>query len=45
MNWMFHNTIRILGFIALAIYFDKWWLVFFALLFLIIDKKEEIKND
>ncbi len=31
--WAFKNTIAILAWTALAILFDKWWIAFFALLF------------
>lgn len=33
-NLLFDNTIRIFLFIILAIVFDKWWIIFFSLLFL-----------
>lgn len=32
---MLNNTLRILGFIVLAIAFKHWWIVFFALLFMV----------
>ena len=31
---LFSNTVRILGFIALAIIFGKWWIVLFSPIFL-----------
>ena len=35
------NTIRILGFIMLAIVFQKWWISLFSTLFLIIKDNEK----
>ena len=37
------NTIRVLGFIVLAMFFGKWWIVLFSALFLtyIDDDKEK----
>ncbi len=31
---LFDNTVRISLFIILAIVFEKWWIIFFSLLFL-----------
>ena len=42
-NMAVNNTIRILGFIGLAIFFDKWWLSLFSAFFLLSFDKE--KND
>ena len=33
--WATNNTIRLLGFIALAIAFDKWWIVIFSEIFML----------
>ena len=35
------NTIRVLAFIGLAIYFDKWWIVLLSGLFLSYEKDEK----
>lgn len=37
------NTVRVLGFIVLAMFFGKWWIVLFSALFLtyIDDDKEK----
>ena len=35
------NTICVLAFIGLAIYFDKWWIALFSALFLSSAKKSE----
>ena len=44
---MIYNTLMILGFIGLSIYFNKWWIVFFALLFVHTYKEHinESEND
>ena len=31
---LINNTVRIIGFIALAIFFKKWWICLLAVLFL-----------
>lgn len=40
------NTIRVIAFVILAIYFEKWWIALFALLFLSYfeDEKEDKDN-
>ena len=37
---MINNTIRIICFAALAAYFNKWWIVLFAGLFVILEKNK-----
>ena len=31
---MFNNTLRILAFVAVAVIFEKWWLVFLVIFFI-----------
>lgn len=38
------NTIRVLGFILLAIAFNRWWIVFFSALFMTYIDDEEIER-
>ena len=40
---MVNNTIRILIFGLLAIFFNKWWIVLFSALFLVYEKDESEK--
>lgn len=44
--WAFKNTICTALWIVLAIFFDKWWIAFFSVLFLseFPNEKEEDKN-
>lgn len=37
---MINNTIRIICFAALAAYFNKWWIVLFAYLFIISEENK-----
>ena len=39
--FMINNTIRILGFIALAMFFGKWWISLFGALFLMTHHDDE----
>lgn len=39
------NTIRIIAFVILAIYFEKWWIVLFSGLFLAYFKDEKGDKD
>ena len=39
------NVISLMCFTILAIVFQKWWIVFFALLFWVIVEREETEDD
>ena len=39
------NTIRVIAFVILAIYFEKWWIALFAGLFLAYFKDEKEDKD
>ena len=40
------NILKLIGFIILAIYFQKWWLVLISILFMSsIEYKKDNKND
>lgn len=39
------NVTAITGFVVLSVYFEKWWIVLFSILFLVSVKKVVIPNE